>query len=241
MAIFKGTTKKVNRNTLASTVPYLFNTNKIGELKADGSDSIFYYTKNQFNDHNASVEYKVDETKATIDALWTGYDVPIILSVLKKKTEYGLEDYVDTITVNTSQVGFGWADPSDATKSWIEVYPSAFKKVTYQVALSLDQLSGVANILTFKFLDSLNSAFTGGDRTGTINYATNAIAISVPNGTTVTSLVASFTLSTGATAKISSTAQTSGTTTNNFSSPLSYIITAANGTTRTFVVTCTVL
>jgi len=240
MALAKLTVKKLNRETVAS-VPYLFNTNNLTETVVDGSDAIFYYTKNILNDKNSSDEVKVDETKATIDALMVGYNQPITLTTLKKKTALGVKTFASTITVNQDQIGFGWADPSDSSKSWIEVYPSAFKKVTYQVPLSLDQLSGVANLFTFKFLDSLNDEFTGGDRTGTINYATNAVAISVPNATVVTSLVASFTASSGVVVTVSSAAQTSGVTANNFTSPVAYVVTAPNGTSRTFTVTVTIL
>jgi hypothetical protein len=240
MALAKLTTKKINRTDLSATKSYLFNTDQIAELKADSNDSIFYYTRNPKFDRESFTEYKVDETKATVDALIVGYDVPLSLPALKKKVGAKIEDYAQTITIHQKDVGFGWADPDDAAKSWLEVYSSAFSKVTYQVNLSLDQLSGVANILTYKFLDSLNSAFTGGDRTGTIDYAANTIAIAVPAATTVTALVASFTLSTGASAKVSSTLQVSGTTTNNFTSPVAYVVTAANGSTRTFTVTVTI-
>ena len=54
------------------------------------------------------------------------------------------------------------------------------------------------------------------------------IAVTVPHGTTVTSLVATFTVdkgdSTAAVVKVSTTSQTSGTTTNNFTSPVTYSV-----------------
>lgn len=238
--IFKGTQKEFNR--VANTGSYLYNTNRVTELIADGADSVFKYTKNFLNPRNSADEYKLDETKATIDALtWTGSDNSVVLPVLKKKVGAKTIDFAKDVTVSLGSIAFGWADPTDATKSWVEVYANGFTKVEYQVSLSLDQLNGLANILTYKFLDSLNGAFTGGDRTGVINYTAGTIAISVPNGTVVTSLVASFTLNDGASAKISSTAQVSGTTTNNFSSPQTYIVTSKAGNTKNFVVTVTVL
>lgn len=61
------------------------------------------------------------------------------------------------------------------------------------------------------------------------------------NGKT-NSLAASFTTSDFATVKVGSTDQTSGTTLNNFSSVVSYTVTAADGTTsRTYLVTVTVM
>jgi len=237
--IFKGTQKELNR--VAKTGSFLYNTNRVSELIADGSDSVFKYTKNFLNPRNSADEYKLDETKATIDALtFTASDASVILPVLKKKVDGKTIDFAKDVTVILGSIGFGWADATDATKSWLEVYANGFKKIEYQVSLSIDQLSGLANILTYKFTDALNDEFTGGDVVGTINYATGAIALTVPALTVVTSLVATFTLSEGASSKISSTAQVSGTTANNFSTPQTYIVTSKAGNTKNFIVTVTV-
>lgn len=75
---------------------------------------------------------------------------------------------------------------------------------------------------------------------GTITEASKSIAVTVPNGTTVTGLVATFTLSDGASAKVGSVAQESGTTANDFTSPVVYIVTAEDGTTESYTVTVTV-
>jgi hypothetical protein len=61
----------------------------------------------------------------------------------------------------------------------------------------------------------------------------------VPHGTTVTTLVATFT-TTGATVRVGSTVQTSGSTPNNFTNPVDYIVTAADASTATYRVTVTV-
>ncbi|TXK84853.1 S-layer homology domain-containing protein, partial [Paenibacillus sp. N3.4] len=73
---------------------------------------------------------------------------------------------------------------------------------------------------------------------GTIN-GTN-IALTVPHGTSVTSLVATFTSSAGSTVKVGSTAQVSGTTSNDFTSPVTYTVTAQDGTTKSYTVTVTI-
>jgi hypothetical protein len=237
--IFKGTQKELNR--VADTGSYLYNTNRVSELIADGSDSVFKYTKNFLNPRNSASEYKLDETKATIDAFtFTGSDNSVILPVLKKRVDGKTSDFAQAVTVILGSIGFGWADATDATKSWVEVYANGFKKIEYQVSLSLDQLSGLANILTYKFTDALNDEFAGGDVTGTINYTTGAIALTVPALTVVTSLVATFSLNEGATAKISSTLQESGVTANNFSSAVTYVVTSKAGNTKSFIVTVTV-
>ena len=238
--IFKGTQKELNR--VAKTGSFLYNTNRVSELIADSNDSVFKYTKNYLNPRNSADEYKLDETKATIDALtFTGSDNAIVLPVLKKKVDGKTIDFAKDVTVIIGTIGFGWADASDSTKSWLEVYANGFKKVEYQVNLSLDQLNGLANILTYKFVDSLNTGITGGDVTGTINYTAGTIAATVPSGTVVTSLIHSFTLNNGASAKVSSTPQVSGITANSFSAPLAIVVTSVAGNTKTFTVTCTVL
>jgi parallel beta-helix repeat (two copies) len=64
-----------------------------------------------------------------------------------------------------------------------------------------------------------------------INSTTGSISVTMPYGTSVASLAASFTLSSGASAKVGTTAQVSGSTTNNFSNSVVYVVTAQNGTT----------
>ena len=73
-----------------------------------------------------------------------------------------------------------------------------------------------------------------------INELAQTVKVNVPNGTTVTALVANFKLSTGATAKIGATAQVSGTTANNFTAPKTYTITSEFGNTVDYVVTVVV-
>jgi hypothetical protein len=61
----------------------------------------------------------------------------------------------------------------------------------------------------------------------------------VPSGTNLTTLVATF-VTTGASVTITGTPQVSGVTANDFSNPVTYVATAADGTTQAHVVTVTV-
>jgi hypothetical protein len=81
------------------------------------------------------------------------------------------------------------------------------------------------------------AGFTGA--AGVVNEAARTIAITVPNGTNVTALVATFT-TTGTVVKVGTTVQTSVATANNFTAPVAYAITAADGTTATYIATVTV-
>ncbi|OHE63215.1 MAG: hypothetical protein A2Y36_13300 [Treponema sp. GWA1_62_8] len=66
------------------------------------------------------------------------------------------------------------------------------------------------------------------------------VSISVPTGTALTTLVATFTTPC-ASVEVGSTIQTSGTTPNDFTNPVTYTVTAWDGTTQDYVVTVVVL
>jgi len=82
-------------------------------------------------------------------------------------------------------------------------------------------------------------SFASPAATGTITESSKTVAISVPFGTDLTALVATF-VSTGASVKVGTVVQTSGTTPNNFTSPVTYTVVAADGSTQAYVVTVTV-
>jgi hypothetical protein len=73
---------------------------------------------------------------------------------------------------------------------------------------------------------------------GTIDETGKTISVTMPSGTNVTSLVATFT-TTGASVKVGSTIQISGTTARNFTNPVVYTVTAADATTQDYTVTVT--
>jgi Tfp pilus assembly protein PilP len=73
---------------------------------------------------------------------------------------------------------------------------------------------------------------------GTINETAKTVAVTVPFGTSVTALVANF-VSNGVSVKVGPAVQVSGTTANNFTSPVTYTVTSADSTTLHYVVTVT--
>lgn len=83
---------------------------------------------------------------------------------------------------------------------------------------------------------------TPGTATGVISGTTSpfAIAVTVPNATDVTALVATFSSTGAGVPTIAGIDQVSGTTSNNFSAAKSYLVTAADASTATYVVTVTV-
>ncbi len=87
------------------------------------------------------------------------------------------------------------------------------------------------DILTFSFPEQTGEA--------TINSTSHTVEIEVVNGTNLTNLVATFTLSDMATAFIETTEQESGTTINDFSEPVTYTIKAENENPEDWTVTVT--
>jgi len=85
------------------------------------------------------------------------------------------------------------------------------------------------DIVTFSFAEQTGVAV--------INSANHTVNIEVANGTNLTNLVATFTLSDMATAFVGTTEQTSGTTENDFSSPVIYTIEAENEDAQDWTIT----
>lgn len=111
------------------------------------------------------------------------------------------------------------------------------------------QLATIGTI--YKEVDNSNLAYitsyslpvgaSGAAVAGVIDHDAGTIAVAAVAGTTVTSLAATFALSAGASAKIGTTAQTSGSTTNNFTTAKTYTVYAGDGIhTKQYVVTVTV-
>lgn len=100
--------------------------------------------------------------------------------------------------------------------------------------------SSECSITAFSLLVGADGASVNGTITESAS-PNPTIAVSAVAGTTVTALKATFTASAGATVKVGSASQTSGTTENDFTNPVNYIVTAEDGTTtKTYTVTVTV-
>lgn len=93
-----------------------------------------------------------------------------------------------------------------------------------------DFIASTAEITSFSFTE----------QTGVATLGAGTIDIEVANDTDITTLVATFTLSSGATVEVGAAAQVSGTTANDFTSPVIYTVTAEDGvTTQDWTVTVT--
>ena len=104
-------------------------------------------------------------------------------------------------------------------------------RVTITVAPSSDK------DLTALSFQSPQNAGLSTEVIATINGTT--VTATMPFGASVTGLVATFSI-TGASVTVGGTAQTSGVTANNFTSPVIYRVAAADGSTKDYTVTVTV-
>jgi hypothetical protein len=108
-------------------------------------------------------------------------------------------------------------------------------ETTTNWTVTVIMLSNAADILSFTFGEDIDFS------PATINSTNNTIDIIVKQEITdLTSLVAEFTLSEGAVAKIGEVIQESGITVNNFETPVTYIVTAEDGTIANWIATISV-
>jgi hypothetical protein len=123
---------------------------------------------------------------------------------------------------------------------------SVAQSMTIQALASKTDMSD-SDVVTAAYVINLPSttkaltafAFASPSATGTVDESAHTVAVTVPFGTAVTALVATFT-TTGASVTVGGVAQVSGITANNFTSPVTYRVTAADGSSQDYVVTVTV-
>ena len=112
---------------------------------------------------------------------------------------------------------------------------AAGNSIASDSSTSVRPLSNAATLTSFGF-NQLTPPVTG-----SVDNTLNTVQLTVPLGTNPGSLVPTFVLSPGATAAVGGTPQISGQTANNFTSPVTYVITSQDSSTaRNYVVTVTV-
>ena len=165
--------------------------------------------------------------------------------------------------VSTTTVGTGYT----GTVSW-SGSPSTFAGATgYTATITLTPTSGYtltgvsanfftvagaspvtnsadSGVITAVFPATASSSkefetFSGATAITSTGETTGTVSAEVPYGTNVTAFIATFRHS-GVSIAVGSIAQVSSTTANNFTSPVLYVITAADGSTKTWTVTLTV-
>lgn len=168
-------------------------------------------------DHEAGTIELTMPHGTTVTALVAAFTTSAHIESIK----VGVTDQVTAVTANnfTSDVTYAVVAEDGTTSQ------------DYVVTVNLADASEEANILSYSIPGQMGDT--------KINTAAGTIQVLMPYGTVVTALVATFTTSPGiASIVVGSTGQVSGTTANNFTSAVTYVVTAQDTeTTKNWVVT----
>ena len=236
-----------------------FELSKYAKAEVNGASQTSDVTHNDFSDFENPVVYKVTAQDTTISKEWKIILSILPINTEAEIVEFTLPGQVGETVINSDDstvlINFPhYTDLADLDTliATFTLSPHATAKVD-----TVEQVSGVTEndftnpvIYTVMAQDSTTKdwkvivsilpapntdaeilTFTLNGVEGFVNSANKTVTISLPYGTNVTNLVATFTLSEGATAKVDTVEQESGVTANNFSSPVVYKVTAEDGTT----------
>ena len=158
--------------------------------------------------------------------------VPAGTDVTKLVANFVVSKGATAVVVNTPQVSGTTVNNFTTPVTYVVTAEDGVSKTTYKVTVTITQSSksSAKDITAFSF-PSLSV-------TGVITN-TN-IAVTVPSGTNVKALLATFTSSALSTVKVGSVSQVSGQTANDFTNPVTYVVTAEDLTTKTYTVTVSV-
>jgi len=181
--------------------------------------------------------------------------IPEPASSAKAITAFSLNGVVGTINEAAKTIGvtmpygtsvtnlvatFPTTGTSVKVGSTVQVSGTTVNDFTNPVVYTVSAIDGSTQDYTVVVTVALSSskaitAFSLNGVVGTINEASKTIGVTMPNGTDVRSLVATFT-TTGTSVKVGSTVQVSGTTVNDFTNPVVYTVTAADNSTQDYTV-----
>lgn len=178
------------------------------------------------------------------------YSVDFVSSKLQAKriarvNQFAIESDGITVTPNPCMLGTAGSAYSSSCQVNIAVSSDTYPG-TYNVTPTASSTSGTSTelapitvLVSGSILPSTKTitSFSLNNNAGVITG--NDIAVTVPYGTDVSALVATY-ITTGASVSVGSVTQTNGATVNNFTSPLTYTVHAENGSTRDYTVTVTV-
>lgn len=155
--------------------------------------------------------------------------VPYGTHVSSLVADFVISDYASAKVGNVTQVS--GETPNDFTNVvTYSIYAQDLSVELYTVTVVVDA-NTEKRILSFSFqgIDPVTY--------GTINEANKTVLVQIPNAVNRNALVASFELSDQAAADIGGVDQVSGQTVNDFTTPLTYTITAGDGSTQDYLVT----
>ncbi len=185
------------------------------EIPSAEAEILTYSIPNQVGE----AEINSGATEGTITVTMP-YDTEVANLVANFTLSYGATAKVDTEDQASGVTPNNFTDP--VVYAVTAQDGSTIKNWTVTVNLE-DAPSSEANILTYSFAEQYSPAV--------IDDVNHTVTVVVNEGTSLDALVATFTLSPGASAKIGAVDQESGVTENNFTDPVIYTVTAEDGTT----------
>ncbi|MBB6734144.1 S-layer homology domain-containing protein [Cohnella zeiphila] len=245
-----------DRSCLAAT----FSLSADASAKVGGVDQVSGAT---LNDFTSPVTYKVQAGDGSTQD-WT-VTVTVAPNSAKDIASFSFPEQTGPATINSSahavsiQVAYGTSlnglvasfalSPGAAAKVGTATQVSGTtandfsSPVTYKVTAENGSSQSWKVTVTVAVNDAKDfTAFSLAEQTGAavIDAAAHTVSIEVANGTDLSNLAAAFALSAGASAKVGTAAQVSGTTANDFTTPVTYIVTATDGSSQIWTVTVTV-
>ena len=173
-----------------------------------------------------------EDVTATISGTSIDATVPFGTDVTALKATFSTSG--ETVEVNSvvQNSGVTANDFSSAVTYTVTAADSSTKDYTVTVNIAA---SDAKDLTAFSFMSSNNGAL---DEDVTATISGTSIDATVPFGTDVTALKATFSTS-GETVEVNSVVQNSGVTANDFSSAVTYTVTAADSSTKDYTVTVT--
>lgn len=165
--------------------------------------------------------------------LLTDEEVKLLNNMCGAASEIKLGDIINSM-LTASKEGTQAEEISDAVANMINngvcgalSNADLGSKVQEMIEIINESGGSEANILTF-VVNGIE---------GAIDDENNTVTVDVSHGTAVTAITPTFTLSNGATAKVGNVTQESGVTVNDFTNPVTYVVTSKDGEiTKSYVV-----
>ena len=221
-----GASVKVGATTQVSTQTANNFTNPVTYtvIAADGSTQNYTVTVTlALNPAKAITSYSINNVEGVIGTNTINVQLPYgtaVTDLVAKFTSSGASVKVGSTTQISTQTANNFTNPVTYT---VTAADGSSQNYTVTVTLALNPAKAITSY-------SINNV------EGVIG--TNTINVELPYGTDVTDLVAKFTTS-GASVKVGATTQVSMQTVNNFTNPVTYTVTAADGSTQNYTVTVT--
>ena len=209
--------------------------NKVNESPKSSEKTLIEFSFEKANNSGLSADVKgtIDETNKTVSV-----EVPSGTDKTKLKASFKISGkaklFIGTAEQQSSVTENDFSDNAGVTYT-VKAEDGSQQNYTVKV-VNENPKSSEKQILIFMFVKEDNAGFTDAGALGTIDEPSKKITVILSNGTDITKLKARFSLSDGARASVNGIEQESMKTENDFTAPVSYTITAEDGSTQIYTV-----